>query len=110
MVGTHTKKVKTGVTYNQLGFKTPFHIALEAEHYGLAAFLLKATMGLNGLDEKAWTPLMLAIVADDWNMVQELIVDGADIFAGHRQNALDMAKIMESEAILVDVFVADRGG
>ncbi len=96
-------------TYNRLGFKTPFHIALEAEHYGLAAFLLKAAQGLNGLDEKGWTPLMLAIVADDWNMVRELIVDGADIFAGHRRNALDIAKMMKSEAKLVNIFIEEKG-
>ena len=95
--------------YNRLGFKTPFHIALEAEHYGLAAFLLKAAQGLNGLDEKGWTPLMLAIVADDWNMVRELIVDGADIFAGHRRNALHIAKMMKSEAKLVNIFIEEKG-
>ena len=101
-------------TYDQLGFKTPFHIAFEAEHYSLAAFLLKEAQGINGLDERGWTPLMLAIVADNWDMVRELIKDGADIFAGyHRgsviQNALDVAKVMESEAQLVDAFVEEKG-
>ena len=96
-------------TYNQLGFKTPFHIALEAEHYGLAAFLLKAAQGLNGLDERGWTPLMLAIVADDWNMVRELIVDGADIFAGHHRNALDVAAKMENKTKLIDIIVEKVG-
>ena len=89
-------------------YKTPFHIAFEAEHYSLAAFLLKAAQGINGLDEKGWTPLMLAIVADDWDMVRELIKDGADPIAGHRENALDVAKMMGSEARLVDIFVAER--
>ena len=100
--------------YNKLGFKTPFHIALEAGHYSLAAFLLKEANGINGLDERGWTPLMFAIVADDWELVRELIVDGANIFAGyHRsstiQNALDVAQTMESEAQLVDIFVEEKG-
>ena len=109
------ERKKHGPTaYMQLGFKTPFHIAFEAEHYSLAAFLLKEAQGLNGLDEQGWTPLMLAVMADDWDMVRELIVDGADIFAGYRrsspiQNALDVAKMMKSETQLVDIFVEEKG-
>ena len=110
----HEKKHHGKTAYNQLGFKTPFHIAFEEEHYSLAAFLLKAAQGINGLDEQGWTPLMLAIVADDWDMVRELIVDGADIFAGYRrsspiQNALAVAQMMKSEAQLVDIFVEEKG-
>ncbi len=110
----HEKKHHGKTAYNQLGFKTPFHIAFEEEHYSLAAFLLKAAQGLNGLDEQGWTPLMLAIMADDWDMVRELIVDGADIFAGYRrsspiQNALAVAQMMKSEAQLVDIFVEEKG-
>ena len=102
--------------YMQLGFKTPFHLAFEAEHYSLAAFLLREAQGINGLDEQGWTPLMLAIMADDWDMVRELIKDGADVFAGyHRrspiqiQNAVTVAQMMKSEAQLVDIFVDERG-
>ena len=110
----HEKKHHWHTTYNQLGFKTPFHIALEAEHYSLAAFLLKEAQGINGLDEQGWTPLMLAIMADDWDMVRELIKDGADVFAGHRrrspiQNALDVAQMMKSETQLMDIFVEEKG-
>ena len=101
-------------TYNQLGFKTPFHIAFEAKHYSLAAFLLREAQGINGLDEQGWTPLMLAVMADDWDMVRELIKDGADVFAGyHRrspmQHALAVAQMMKSEAQLVDIFVEEKG-
>ena len=109
------ERKKHGPTaYMQLGFKTPFHIAFEAEHYSLAAFLLREAQGINGLDEQAWTPLMLAIMADDWDMVRELIKDGADIFAGyHREspipNALAVAQMMKSEAQLVDIFVEEKG-
>ena len=99
--------------YMQLGFKTPFHLAFEAEHYSLAAFLLREAQGINGLDEQGWTPLMLAIMADDWDMVRELIKDGADVFAGYRgspmQNALAVAQMMKSEAQLVDIFVEEKG-
>ena len=110
----HEKKHHGHTTYNQLGFKTPFHIAFEAEHYSLATFLLREAQGINGLDERGWTPLMMAIVADDWDMVREFIVDGADIFAGYRrrspiQNALDVAKMMKSETQLVDIFVEEKG-
>ena len=90
---------------NRLGF----HAALDAEHYALAARLLKAAVGMNGLDDKGWTPLMLAIVADDWEMVRELIRDGADLFAGHTDNSLDVAKMMKSESQLVDIFVEEQG-
>ena len=118
------ERKKHGPTaYMQLGFKTPFHIAFEAEHYSLAAFLLREAQGINGLDEQGWTPLMLAIMADDWDMVRELIKDGADVFAGYRrrssiqnalavaqiQNALAVAQMMKSEAQLVDIFVDERG-
>ena len=96
-------------TYDRLGFKTPFHFAFDAEHYGLAAFLLKEAQGINGLDEQGWTPVMIAIMAQDWDMVRELIRDGADLLAGHIQNALDVAEIVESEAQLVDIFVEERG-
>ena len=105
----HEKKHHGKTAYNQLGFKTPFHIAFEEEHYSLAAFLLKEAQSINGIDEQGWTPLMLAIMADDWDMVRELIVDGADIFAGHRHNAIDVAQMMESEAQLVDIFVEEKG-
>ena len=106
---------------NQLGFKIPFHVALEAKHYSLAALLLKEAQGINGIDEKGWTPLMFAILARDWDMVRELIVDGADIFAGYHRssnfynqsssikNALDVAQRMKSEAQLVDIFVEEKG-
>ena len=108
------ERKKHGPTaYNQLGFKTPFHLAFEAEHYSLAAFLLREAQGINGLDEQGWTPLMLAIMADDWDMVRELIKDGADVFAGYRgspmQNALAVAQMMKSEAQLVDIFVEEKG-
>ena len=43
----------------KLDFKTPFHIAVEAENYTLAAILLRAAQGINGLDEQGWTPLMV---------------------------------------------------
>ena len=39
--------------------KVPFDIAVEAEHYALAAILAKAAGGINGKDKKGWRPLAL---------------------------------------------------
>ena len=99
------KKVHGQSSYNQLGFKTPFHIAFDAGHYSLAAFLLKEVMGINGLDEQGWTPLMIAILADDWDLVRELLNDGANIVAGHKENALDVAEMMESEEKFLEAMI-----
>ena len=41
--------------------------------------------------------------------MQEFIRDGADLFAGHKENALDVAQMMASEEKFVDVFVEERG-
>ena len=103
------RKVHGHTTYDQLGFKTPFHVAFDAGHYSLAAILLKEAMGINGLDERGWTPLMIAITADDWDLVRELLNDGANIMAGHKENALDVAEMMESEKKLLEVVVAVKG-
>ena len=46
------------------------------------------------------------IVADDWNLVRELLAEGADMYAGSEQSALDIAKMMESEEKLVEALVA----
>ena len=89
--------------------KTPFRIAVEAEHAALAAILLRAAAGIDGEDEKSWTPLMWAIVADDWDLVREFLAEGADISAGSRQNALDIATSMKSEAKLLEAIVEEMG-
>ena len=102
--------------------KVPFDIAVEAEHYALAAILLKATAGINGEDEKGWTPLMWAIAADEWDLVQDFIREGAYISSdrrqsaweeafsgGRRQSAYDIAKEMKREAKLLEVFIAEKG-
>ena len=94
---------------HQLDFITPFHAALDAEHYSLAAILLKAAQGIDGKDERGWRPLHWAIVADDWNLVHELLAEGADITAGRKQNAWDVAKIMESEAKLIEALISEKG-
>ena len=39
--------------------KVPFDIAVEAEHYALAAVLAKAAGGINGRDKKGWDTLAL---------------------------------------------------
>ena len=89
--------------------KAPFNIAAEAEHGALAAILLQAAAGVNGIDEQGWTPLMWAITYDDWDLVRALISAGGNIHAGRGKDALDIAKLMESEAKLVEVFVAEKG-
>ena len=94
--------------YGQLGFKTPFHFAFDAEHYSLAAFLLKEAQGINGLDEQGWTPLMIAIMASDWDLVRELLAEGADISAGYGRNALDVAEMMESKEKLIENLLSDN--
>ena len=89
--------------------KTPFHFAIEAGHYALAAILLKAMAGINGKDEKGWTPLNWAIAVNDWELVREFIREGADFFAGRRQNALDVAAMMHSETKLIEVIATEKG-
>ena len=89
--------------------KVPFDIAIEAEHYALAAILLKAAVGINGRDKKGWSPLNWAIFGDAWDLVRELIREGADISVGRSQNAFDVATLMESEAKLIEVFIAEKG-
>ena len=89
--------------------KVPFDIAIEAEHYALAAVLLKAAVGINGRDKKGWTPLYWAIFGDAWELVRELIREGADISVGRSQNAFDVATLMESETKLIEVFIAEKG-
>ncbi len=89
--------------------KVPFDIAVEAEHYALAAILLKAAVGINGRDRKSWSPLNWAIFGDAWDLVRELIREGADINVGRSQNAFDVATLMESEAKLIEVFIAEKG-
>ena len=88
---------------------TAFDVAVESGHDALAAILLKAVAGINGRDEKSWTPLHWAIVADDWDLVRELIEAGADISLGSQQNALEIAKLMNSETKLIEVFIDAKG-
>ena len=85
--------------------KAPFDVAVEAGHDALAAILLRAAAGIDGKDEKSWTPLHWAIVADDWDLVQEFLAKGADIHTGRRQSALDVAKMMGSETKLSEAFI-----
>ena len=89
--------------------KVPFDIAVEAEHYALAAVLAKAAGGINGRDKKGWRPLHWAIFADAWDLVREFIREGADISAGYSQNAFDLAKEMESETKLIEIFIDAKG-
>ncbi len=89
--------------------KVPFDIAVEAEHYALAAILLKATAGINGRDSKSWTPLHWAIFGDAWDLVRKFIREGADISAGRRQSIFDVAKLMKSETKLIEVFIDEKG-
>ena len=88
---------------------TAFDVAVESGHDALAAILLKAVAGINGRDEKSWTPLHWAIVADDWDLVRELIEAGADISLGSQQDALEIAKLMNSETKLIEVFIDAKG-
>ena len=89
--------------------KVPFQLAVELEHYALAAILLKTTDGIDGRDERSWRPIHWAMMADDWDLVQELIAAGADLNAGRAQNALDLAEDLESEKQLIEAFVAVKG-
>ena len=89
--------------------KVPFDIAVEAEHYALAAVLAKAAGGINGRDKKGWTPLHWAIFGDAWDLVRELIEAGADLSVGRSQNALEIAKLMNSETKLIEVFIDAKG-
>ena len=70
---------------------------------------LKAMHGISNKDIISWQPLHWAIVADDWDIVHNLIRDGTDIDVGYRQNALDIAEMMESEKKLLDAIVENMG-
>ena len=85
--------------------KLPFEIAIDMNHNALVAILLKAAAGIDGSDEKGWTPLNWAVLSDDWSLVKELLSEGAKIFAGHQQNALDVAVLMQSEAELIQALI-----
>ena len=41
--------------------------------------------------------------------MREFIAAGADLNAGRRQNALDIAELMESKAKLLEIFTAEKG-
>ena len=89
--------------------KTPFHVAVDAEYDVLAAILLQAAAGINGKDEKGWTPLMWAILSSDWDLVREFIREDASISVGRYQNALDVAVLIKSEIKLLEAFIAEKG-
>lgn len=88
--------------------KFPFELAMDADHDALTAILLKAAGGIAGTDERGWTPLNWAIFSGDWELVQEFIREGAD-FALGKQNAWDVAQLMESEKQLLEIIIADKG-
>ena len=88
--------------------KLPFEVAMAAEHDALTAILLKAAAGINGKDEKGWPPLNWAILSGDWLLVRQLLSDGAYIIAG-RQDAYEVAALMQSEIQLVESVVAATG-
>ena len=89
--------------------KVAFTVAFEAEHYSLAAILLAAMSGINSRDNRSWTPLNLAILADDWQLVKKFMREGADVFTGRRQNALDVADLMQEMPRLIKIIVALKG-
>ena len=89
--------------------KTPFDVAANAGHAALAAILLRAVAGVNGLDEKGWTPIHWAIVADAWDLVKAFIEEGADIFSDRWQSAFYIAKKMESQVQLIEAVIAVKG-
>ena len=55
----------------------PFHIAAQAKQPAIAAILLKAMHGKDGSDDKSWTPMHWAVLARDWEMLRELLREGA---------------------------------
>ena len=92
--------------------KNPFVIAAEAENHVLAAILLEATVGINGRDERGWSPLLWAIVADDWKLVRAFIRAGAKLTSGsswQQQTAYDIAKMMGTERKLLTTYVDENG-
>ena len=70
-------------TKNSAG-EFPFHIAARNRHLSVAAILLKAIgdvsgNGVNQKDNKSWRPIHWAILAKDWEMVRELLREGAQL-------------------------------
>lgn len=93
--------------------KTPFRHAVEnavrtAEHAAVAAILLKAVAGVEGRDAKGWSPLHWAVLSGDRALVQQLITEGASVWAGRSQSAVEVALLMQDEAMLT--FLIEAGG
>ena len=60
----------------------PFHVAARNRHLSVAAILLRAIgevsgNGVNQKDNKSWRPIHWALLAKDWEMVRELLREGA---------------------------------
>ena len=89
--------------------RVPFDIAAELRHAALAAILLHAAAGVEGKDEKSWTPLHWAVAARDWDLVREYIRQGADISAGRQQSALELATHVKGEAKLIEIVMEEKG-
>ena len=80
-------------------------IAATKEDYALAAILLKAAVGIKGRDENGWTPLLWAVLSEDWTLVQQLLSEDADIFT-YPQNALNVAVLMQRETEFIEIFTS----
>ena len=51
----------------------PFHIAEQNRQPAIAAILLRKMRGVNGSDNRSWTPMQWAVLARDWEMLRDLL-------------------------------------
>lgn len=82
----------------------PFHVAVQNKHPAVAGILLRAMSGKDGKDDKSWTPMHWAVLAKDWEMLRELLREGAKFkhsssSLGIRdyKNPYDIAKFIHAE-------------
>ena len=97
---------------DDMGFSTPFHHAVMNGHDSLAAYILWKANGINGRDEKSWSPLMWAIVADDWDLVKDFLEYGANVIRGGaswENSPWGIAGLMDSRGRLVEAIIEVRG-
>ena len=87
----------------------PFHIAAQAKQPAIAAILLKAMRGKDGTDDKSWSPMHWAVLARDWEMLRELLREGAKFrYRAMRadrtyQDPYDVANLVDHTATFITI-------
>lgn len=93
----------------------PFHVAVQNKHPAVAGILLRAMSGIDGTDDKSWTPMHWAVLARDWETVRGLLREEAKFryrvpgFDRTYQDPYDVAKRAKvDDQFLALVFAEQR--